>query len=248
MSNLEVGSDGSFLMIERSEKVYTEKGALSVPGGSLEYKEYEEKIIDDVKEGLKFAAVGELIDEILGEENRQRSLKVTIDSVMWDVNAQGLCGLNAYFGVTPKKTITRSEIYESFPDAKDSKESTGNFFFVNPHKNIDQPGENNLYATPRDVIELQKMQGSGTAALATQVYKTINQSYKAGKFLGLPPHPDSIANHFPNFNIFDVVKMCNVSIERLLAPGTIVDLSDLSLQKPDGKYGNIGSKGGAHEL
>ncbi len=239
MSNLEVGPDGSFLMIERSEKVYSEKGALSVPGGSLEYKEDKKEIIDDVKEGLKFAAVGELMDEILGEKNRQRSLKIELDSIMWDVNAQGRCGLNVYFGVIPTQNITRSEIYESFPDAKDSGESTGNFFFVNPSKNINQLGENNLYSTPRHVIQLQKLQGSGTAALATQVYKSINDSYKAGTFFGLPPHPDSIASHFPNFNIFDVVKMCNVSIER---PRSFVKVTQAE------KYGKMKSSSGARGL
>ena len=166
--------------------------------------------------------VGELKDEILG--SCQHSLKVKLDAIMWDVNKEGLCDLNVYFGVTPTKSITRSEIYQSFSEAKDRNESTGNFFFVDPSKNIDQSGENNLYATPRDVIELKKMKSSGTSALTTQVYKTINESYKSGTLSGLPPHPGSIASHFRNFYIFDVIKICNSSVERPLSePGTIVE-------------------------
>ena len=213
MSNLEVGSDGSFLMVERSGKVYTEKFALSVPGGSLEYKKDGEKVIDDVAAGLESAAAGEIAEEILGKKNLD-SLKVEIESIAWNVNAQGRCALNAYFKATTKNPMTRGDIYDSFKNAPDKDESTGNFYFVNPYANIQEAGENHLYATPLDVINLEKLQVSGTAALATQVYGKMYESYNNGKYSGLMPHPGGIATHFPNFNIFDVIKMCNNNIER----------------------------------
>lgn len=219
MSNLSVNPDGSLVMVERSQHVHSEKGAFSVPGGSLEYKEGEK---DDVEDGLEKAALGEVIEEVLSEKYRDHKFKINLSSIYYEKNDKGRVGLNAFFNISSQdRGISRREIIESFKNAQDREfESTGRIFFVDPSTKVDSIGTQDLYATPRDMIESGKLEASGKSALASQVYKELTDSYNRGVYSGFAPHPTGISNILApgdNFSIFDIVKMCNFSVEKPLS-------------------------------
>lgn len=239
MSNLQISPDGSFLMVERSQKVHTEKGAISVPGGSLEYKyDKEEKIVlkDDIANGFEKAALEEVSEEILGALDPE-TMKVSLQSIDWTRDKDGLTGLGANFTVKPAQHITRREVYKGFKGAKDQDESTGKFFFVNPAAN--GTGENNLYATPQDIMNemecgSRKLQGSGTAALTTEVDRRLKEDYAKGLYAGIPPSQDGIASHFSDFSIFDLFRVCKANMSsRDIVPSTKVyskEVSNISVE------------------
>lgn len=208
MTNLKIGSDESLLMVERSNKVLTEKGAVSVPGGSMEYKEGKS---DDIQKGLDMAAFNELIEEVLGDKYFSKKFSINIKSLSWNVDANSKSSVNTYFGVEANQTITRSDLRESFKVAKDREESTGNFFFVDTSVNIGKSGESNSHSSPQDIVDLgiDKLQKSGTFALTTQAYQDTIDAYERGVYSGNAPHPSSFAKPFENFSIFNIAQFEN---------------------------------------
>jgi hypothetical protein len=241
MSNLNVAPDYSFLMVKRSQKVYTEKGAISVPGGSVEYKEDAngDPIKDDIKDGFKKSALGELEEEVLPKEfvpgggaadydEYQKLFNTEVTSISWERKPNGLMGLNTYFDITPKKPINRLELYNGFKYAKDRDESTGEFYFVDPGINIADSGDGGLNATPLDMISSNGLKHSGAAALSSAVVRNIANSYERGVYSGLPPRFDGFANYFklPGFTILDLSAICRSTIPKSLIPNTNVLLID----------------------
>lgn len=218
MSNLSIEQEGSFLMLERSQKVHSEKGAISVPGGTMEYKEGGK---DDVHRGLKAAAKSEVIEEVLSDDYENSEFNIKTIAVGYTKSADGVVGLSLNFDLTPKQAITRQDVRESFKKAQDGTyESTGEFFFVDPERQYGiSTVKDTLYPLPSDIIESGKLQFSGSAALAAEVYQRMLQSYDKGLYAGLLPHTDGIADKFTNienFNIFDLAHICNSKISRPL--------------------------------
>ncbi|MCE3255247.1 MAG: hypothetical protein K0R25_741 [Rickettsiaceae bacterium] len=248
MNNITIAPDDSFLMAQRSQKVWLEKGAYSVPGGSMEYKEDEDKdgriVKDDIRSGFAKSALKEVEEEILPEsylvdrgfvqEGRYSEFfDVGLSSLDWVRNPKnGKIGLNCSFQVIPKQPIDRLAIIQAFAEAKDQDENTGNFFFIDPSSGIDERGESNYYATPSDIIKeteengKRKLEFSGTAALASQVVKRLKQDYDIGLYPGHHPSLEGFANKFtnlPGFSIFDLAKMSQNFVERPI-PGAVVNL------------------------
>jgi len=224
MGNLIVGFENQFLMVERSEKVYSEKGAISVPGGEIEYNEKNKK--DDVKAGFKEAVKGEFIEEVLSESHKQSEFNIKLLAIAFQKDDNCKVGIDAFFEVAPKKLtheITQKNLKETFEKSEDGKfESSGNFFFVNPAENIDSKDEH----SPAHILNSGKLQHSGTSSLVSQVYAQMKASYAEEKFIGLIPHPDGIANKFTNlstsFNIFDMAFLCKSTIEKSLTPKPVI--------------------------
>jgi hypothetical protein len=230
MGNLMVGSENQFLMVERSQKVHSEKGAISVPGGEIECNEKTQK--DDVRSGFKEAVKGELVEEVLSEAHKQSEFNTKLISIAYEKRDKTQVGLDAFFEILPQNQthqITRESLAETHKISLDKFESSGNFFFVNPGENIDSKSED----SPAHIINSGKLQHSGTSALTSQIYAKMKEFYAEGKFIGLPPHPDGIANKFTNlstsFSIFDMAFLCKSTIEKPLktqdeAPKTAVNI------------------------
>jgi hypothetical protein len=230
MGNLMVGSENQFLMVERSQKVYSEKGAISVPGGEIECNEKK----DDVRVGFKEAVKGELVEEVLSEAHKQSEFNTKFISIAYEKRDKTKVGLDAFFEILPKNQthpITQESLTETHKISLDKFESSGNFFFVNPAENIDSKRED----SPAHIISSGKLQHSGTSALTSQIYAQMKDSYAKGRFIGLPPHQDGIANKFTNlstsFSIFDMAFLCKSTIEKPLKTEDKIPKTAINIEK-----------------
>jgi len=240
MGNLIVGSKNQMLMVERSQEVYSEKGAISVPGGEVEYNIKEGK--DNVRDGLPKAVEGELIEEVLSEIHNETKFETTPTSISFTKN-NNKAGLDVFFQIVPinpTPQITPESLRETFKSSADGKfEGTGVFFFFDPSKNFDSKSEDSpvrivnsgklkepgtfSITSMKELVNSEKLEESGTFAIASQVYWDMKESYEKGKYVGLPPHPGGIANAFKlaGFSIFDM-KSFKLTIPKFLTPKTEV--------------------------
>lgn len=259
MSKITVSPDDSFLMLQRSQTVYSEKGAYSIPGGALEFKKTPEGEIqkDDIATGLKSAALHEVEEEVLPEqylrdkeflkpENAFEDLfNISLGSIDWNRNpTNGKIGLNCTFQVIPEKPLTRGEIMEAFQQAKDKDESNGAFFFVDPGAGVDARGDSKFYAAPKDMIEAtldatastHRLQLSGTAAIASGIFERMKEDYAKGLYPGAAPRMDGVAAQFtnmPGFSIFELSKMLQNWVERPLPKPEIKSTQSKALRQEE---------------
>jgi hypothetical protein len=217
MGNLIIHPSFELFMVRRSQNVHSEKGAISVPGGEMEYKEDEGK--DDVKSGFYKAVKGELIEEVLSPDHEESKFNTKLVSIAYNK----LGGIDLFFEISPEKLvkpITPDNLGNTFRKSKDGKyESTGEFFFIDPSKNISSESKNspakvmsNLEARTEGAgTKKYDLQLSGISALSSEVWLKMEESYEKGEYLGLPPHPKGIANVFsrllPKGEFFDIFDM-----------------------------------------
>ena len=225
MGNLIIHPSRELFMVRRSQNVHSEKGAISVPGGEMEYKEDEGK--DDVKSGFYKAVKGELDEEVLSPDHEESKFNTKLVSIAYKtVGGKAVGGIDLFFEISPEelvKPITPDNLGETFRKARDGKyESTGEFFFIDTSKNISSKSKN----SPAKVMSANevKLQHSGISALSSQVWLEMQESYKRGEYLGLPPHPQGIANEFARllpdktFDIFDIVALFKLTITKSINP------------------------------
>ena len=217
MGNLIVGSENQMLMVERSQKVYSEKGAISVPGGEVEYNIKEGK--DNIRDGLPKAVEGEFKEEVLSGIHEKTKFETTPISISY-TREDNKVGLDIFFQIVPinpTPQITPESLRETFKNSADGEfESSGVFFFFDPSKNIDSKSKD----SPVHIVNSRKLEESGTFAIASQVYWNMKESYEKGKYVGLSPHPGGIASAFNlAFSIFDM-KSFKLTIPKFLTPKT----------------------------
>lgn len=232
MGNLIIQPSRELFMVRRSQNVHSEKGAISVPGGEMEYKEDEGK--DDVKSGFYKAVKGELNEEVLSPDHEESEFNNKLVSIAYKtVGGKTVDGIDLFFEISPEelvKPITPDNLGETFTKARDGKyESTGEFFFIDTSKNISSKSKNSpAKVMSTEVMSANKfnLQHSGISALSSQVWLEMQESYKRGEYLGLPPHPQGIANEFARllpdktFDIFDIVALFKLTITKSIDPKT----------------------------
>jgi len=217
MTNLELPNSKT-LMTQRSSKVFGEKGAISVPGGSLEYKEGKK---DDIKSGLEIAALEELEEEILPEITPQQFV-INFSSIAYE-RANGRVGLNAFFHTISKiKPLSKHDIVEGHARAVDRDESTGEFYFFDPSVGGNIKTGNLIKPAALDLIEAKKdgrylLQNSGTQSMATAIFDHAVDSNSFGV-----PRMEAVAERFKNvaqgFTIFDITAICSTTPRLEIAP------------------------------
>jgi hypothetical protein len=230
MGNLIIHPSCELFMVRRSQNVHSEKGAISVPGGEMEYKKDEGK--DDVKSGFYKAVKGELIEEVLSPAHKESKFNTKLVSIAYKaVDGIAVGGIDLFFEISPEELvepITPDNLKKTFKNSIDGKyESTGEFFFVDPSKNISSESKNspakvmtNLESRTEGAgTKKYDLQRSGISALSSQVWLEMKKSYERGEYLGLPPNPKGIANVFTGllpkgefFDIFDMNSLLKLTI------------------------------------
>ena len=204
MANMEINSDSlnrDLLMVQRSTKVLNEQNAISVPGGSLEYKEGKK---DDVKKGMRSAVLSEVQEEVFPSAN-PANFEVGLAAIGWENNK----GLNAYFNVVSQDKISQVDLERGMKSAKDKYEHTGSFFVDSAGNNFDLLSEDGSRRTVGQIINSKKLEASGIHALSAKVFQDVASFCEKGLGFGSMPHPQALAEKFlsekfPIFTFLDV--------------------------------------------
>ena len=206
MADMEINSDSlnsDLLMVRRSTKVLNEQNAISVPGGSLEYKAGKK---DDVKKGMHQAVLSEVQEEVFPTADPAR-FKVSLMSVGWEKG-----GLNAYFNVVSQDKISQIDLERGMKSAKDKYEHTGAFFVDTAGNNFDVSSKEVLKGdrfTVGQIINSGKLEASGIHSLSAKVFQDAVSFNNKGIGFASMPHPQALAEKFlcekfPDFTFLDV--------------------------------------------
>jgi hypothetical protein len=229
MVNFKVDND-TLLMVERSQKVHNEKGAISVPGGSLEYKEDRnipaDVIKDGVRDGLPNVALSELKEEVFPDLIMD-GFNINLSSICWEKG-----GLGVYFETQSQaRNSTLGDVRSAMAGAEDSYEHSGVLFVDVANGKLTPENENsNSRLIPQQIIDgvgSPPLQASGTFALATQLYREFKDSYErvGSPYSGMAPHPQGLASKFPmGLTIIDACMLNNLN----KIPRTICSAEEVS--------------------
>lgn len=217
MANMEVNSDSlnsDLLMMRRSTKVLNEQNAISVPGGSLEYKSGKK---DDVEKGMGSAVLSEVEEEVYPRYkiNKRSGVKEEITpttnfqaglmSIGWERNV----GINAYFNVTANnRKISQDDLKNRLKFAKDKYEHSGSFFVDTAGNDFAHSSQDESRVTVGQIINSGKLEASGTHALSAKIFSDVSHFYEMGCGFGLMPNTDALAEKFlskkiPSFTFLD---------------------------------------------
>lgn len=200
MNNFRIGKNDDLLMVKRSNFGLTERGAISVAGGNVEFKKSTGK--DDIRDGLEKASLSELIEEIMSGKTYQ-DFNIELSSLAWQRKPNGSFALDAYFDVCSRSLIELGDVKKLKAIAEDSKEAD-DIFKVDVSQNISSKSSDSKLIFPRNLLGQPNLKDSGVFSLVSALYLRMIEDYRAGIYTGLPNNIAGISNYFSGFEAMDI--------------------------------------------